>query len=218
MAKEYVPIFYDWLDTTQDLSAEEKGNLIDAIISYAAGCEYEHLLTEKVKIAFRFMKGAVDRSNDISAKRSKAASGDSNENKSEQNETNGNKTEQTETNTNDKDNNKDNNKDKDKDKDNNKKRFTPPSVEDVAAYCRERGNAVDAQAFVSFYESKGWKVGNTPMKSWKAAVQTWERNRSRDAPAYKRTVNAQQFTQRDYSSEDDEVARRMLAMVEEGSA
>lgn len=54
-------------------------------------------------------------------------------------------------------------------------RFTPPTVERVAAYCQERGNKVDAEAFVSFYASKGWKVGNQPMKDWKAAVVTWEK-------------------------------------------
>lgn len=54
-------------------------------------------------------------------------------------------------------------------------RFTPPSVEEVAAYCKERGNQVEAQHFVDFYTSKGWKVGNQPMKDWKAAVRTWER-------------------------------------------
>lgn len=53
-------------------------------------------------------------------------------------------------------------------------RFSPPSVDDVRGYCEERGNAIDPQAFVDFYASKGWKVGNTPMKDWKAAVRTWE--------------------------------------------
>lgn len=53
-------------------------------------------------------------------------------------------------------------------------KFEKPSVEEVAAYCRERGNCVDAQAFVDFYESKGWKVGSTAMKDWRAAVRTWE--------------------------------------------
>lgn len=55
------------------------------------------------------------------------------------------------------------------------RRFTPPTVEDVASYCRERGNAVDAQRFVDFYASKGWKVGNAGMKDWHAAVRNWER-------------------------------------------
>lgn len=55
------------------------------------------------------------------------------------------------------------------------RRFTPPTVDEVAAYCRERGNAVDAQRFVDFYASKGWKVGSSGMKDWHAAVRNWER-------------------------------------------
>lgn len=53
-------------------------------------------------------------------------------------------------------------------------RFTPPSVEEVAEYCRERENRVDPQRFVDFYASKGWLVGRAKMKDWKAAVRTWE--------------------------------------------
>ena len=59
------------------------------------------------------------------------------------------------------------------------RRFTPPSVEDVRAYCKERGNAVDPEAFVDFYTSKGWKVGKNPMKDWQAAVRTWEKSETR---------------------------------------
>ncbi len=63
-------------------------------------------------------------------------------------------------------------------------RFTPPTVDEVRAYCAERGNNVDAQRFVDFYVSKGWKVGKSPMKDWKAAVRNWERGeRERDASA-----------------------------------
>lgn len=57
-----------------------------------------------------------------------------------------------------------------------RKRFTPPSVDEVAAYCRERGNAVDAQRFVDFYAASGWMRGKTPVRDWKACVRTWERN------------------------------------------
>lgn len=53
-------------------------------------------------------------------------------------------------------------------------RFAPPTVDDVRAYCTERGNGVDPQRFVDFYQSKGWKVGNNTMRDWKAAVRTWE--------------------------------------------
>ena len=54
-------------------------------------------------------------------------------------------------------------------------RFTPPTIEEVTAYCKERGNNVDAEQFIAFYSSKGWMVGKNKMKDWKAAVITWER-------------------------------------------
>lgn len=63
-----------------------------------------------------------------------------------------------------------------------RKRFSPPSAAEVREYCRERENAVDAESFVDFYAAKGWKVGNAPMKDWKAAVRTWEKRESRAAP------------------------------------
>ena len=55
-------------------------------------------------------------------------------------------------------------------------RFTPPTVEQVSQYCKERGNNVSAERFVDYYTANGWKVGKNPMKDWKAAVRTWERN------------------------------------------
>ena len=64
------------------------------------------------------------------------------------------------------------------------KRFVKPTLDDVRAYCQERQNNVDPESFVDFYESKGWKVGNQPMKDWKAAVRTWER-RDNNRPRYK---------------------------------
>lgn len=54
-------------------------------------------------------------------------------------------------------------------------RFAPPDLAEVAAYCRERENCVDPQRFVDFYASKGWMVGKSPMKDWRAAVRNWER-------------------------------------------
>lgn len=56
--------------------------------------------------------------------------------------------------------------------------FTPPTYEEVAEYCRERGNGIDAQLFVDHYAANGWVQGKAgkPLKDWKAAVRTWERN------------------------------------------
>lgn len=63
------------------------------------------------------------------------------------------------------------------------KRFKRPTVEEVEAYCKSSGHKVDAANFVDFYESKGWKVGSTSMKCWKAAVRTWARKQQNEQSA-----------------------------------
>lgn len=54
-------------------------------------------------------------------------------------------------------------------------RFKPPTVEEVEEYCTERGNSINAERFIDYYTSNGWKVGKNPMRDWRAAVRTWER-------------------------------------------
>lgn len=57
-------------------------------------------------------------------------------------------------------------------------RFVPPTLEEVAAYVRERGSTIDPQGFIDFYAAKGWMVGRNKMKDWKAAcrnAEKWER-------------------------------------------
>lgn len=79
-------------------------------------------------------------------------------------------------------------------------RFSPPTLEDVSEYCRERGNKVDPHQFIDFYASKGWKVGNQGMKDWKAAVRTWEkRETARSGTPKKNQFN--NFTQNQYDFE-----------------
>ena len=56
------------------------------------------------------------------------------------------------------------------------KRFTPPTLEEVKAYCAERNKGVDPECWMDHYESNGWMVGKNKMKDWKAAVRTWEKN------------------------------------------
>lgn len=57
----------------------------------------------------------------------------------------------------------------------NSSKFIPPTFEEVTEYCSARNNTVNPQAFIDFYESKGWMIGKNKMKDWKAAVRTWER-------------------------------------------
>lgn len=55
-----------------------------------------------------------------------------------------------------------------------KKKFIKPTLEEVRQYCLERKNKIDAEKFIDYYESNGWKVGRNSMKDWKAAIRTWE--------------------------------------------
>lgn len=57
------------------------------------------------------------------------------------------------------------------------KAFTPPSLADVMAYCRERNRGIDPQLWYDHYQANGWMVGKVKMKDWRAAVRTWERQR-----------------------------------------
>lgn len=63
--------------------------------------------------------------------------------------------------------------------------FRKPTFEEVQAYCQERNNGIDPEQFIDYYESKGWVVGKSKMKDWKACVRTWERNRKGKPTAIK---------------------------------
>ena len=56
--------------------------------------------------------------------------------------------------------------------------FTPPTLEEVTAYVRERGSRVDPQGWMDYYAARGWMTGKAVMKDWGAAVRAsepWER-------------------------------------------
>ena len=87
--------------------------------------------------------------------------------------------------------------DKEKDK-KESRRFTPPSLKEVSDYVLENGYAyaVNPEAFIDFYQSKGWKVGNNPMKDWKAAVRTWVRRGN--APRAQKSNKFNEYEQNNY--------------------
>lgn len=107
--------------------------------------------------------------------------------------------------------NTDNKPDINTDKEKAASRFTPPTVDEVKKYCIERGNNIDPESFVDFYESKGWLIGKNKMKDWKAAVRTWEkkeyRKPNRPAPQQPRQETEEERLRR----EQDE---KLLALFE----
>lgn len=87
-----------------------------------------------------------------------------------------------------------------------KERFVKPSIDEIRAYCEERNNGIDAGNFFDFYESKGWKVGSTPMKDWKACVRTWERSRT--------STPKQQTYESTYTDHEREKQKEMANLAE----
>ena len=80
------------------------------------------------------------------------------------------------------------------------KNFKKPTLEEVQEYCRERGNTIDAEYFIDYYESKGWLVGRTKMKDWKAAIRLWEHKSTKKV---------------DKQKEIDEMCKRLAYLDEE---
>ena len=176
MAREYFCAYHSMIRPMQKLSDAERGRLFMALLQYSAGDELIKLQGRE-EIAFDIYAEQIDRDREAyeakcAALRQNGMNGGRPEKPKKPNGFSETKCHQ----------DKDKDKDKGEDKDNStnvesnsaQRRFVPPSVEEVKAYCKERGNSVDAQKFVDFYASKGWKVGNQGMKDWKAAVRTWE--------------------------------------------
>ena len=206
--KKSIVVYDSWGELFLNLSPEEAGELIQMMCAYSFGKEYE--VTEKGTLfaIFTMIKAKLDEDAEAyeeTIKKRSAAGKRGMEKRWNDNTTITNDNNVIEPITND-------NTVKQKitpitvsDKDKKKGgRFAPPSLEEVKAYCQERGNKVDPQQFVDFYTSKGWKVGNQPMKDWKAAVRTWE-TRSGTSPPKKKKFTFDGERDIDYASLEDEL-------------
>lgn len=80
------------------------------------------------------------------------------------------------------------------DKPRKRSKFTPPSVEDVTRYAHENGLTLDAGAFCDYYAAKGWTVGNSSMRDWKAAARNWARRDKQTAGQSRNAIpNADEY-------------------------
>lgn len=79
-----------------------------------------------------------------------------------------------------------------------RKTFHPPTLEEVAEYCRERKNGIDPQEFIDHYSANGWMRGKTKISDWKACVRTWEGKRKERRE--RRPGQAHNHKEREYSA------------------
>lgn len=88
------------------------------------------------------------------------------------------------------------------------KRFTPPTREELIAFCQENGLEIDVDYFLDYYNGNGWMAGKNKMKDWEATVRNWARRENRGSvPQQKqqKVLPAQDFQQRSYEGVQDEI-------------
>ena len=95
--------------------------------------------------------------------------------------------------------------------------FQKPSLEDVRAYCISRSNKVDPEQFFNFYESKGWIIGKSHMKDWRAAVRTWEK-REKEIPQRKRSTRQESVLEHNLKVMDQMYGTNLHAQAYGGQA
>lgn len=177
MAREYFCAYHSYIKQCKGLSDGELGRLFRALLEYSASGKVPEL-NGRESVAFDFMSANIDRD----AESYKDTCNRNRENISK-------RYERIRANTTVYETYQEKEEEKEKEellkkdisneiskKSTRQKKFVPPTVEEVASYCLDRKNKVDAAYFVDHYTSNGWKVGKQNMKDWKAAVRTWERN------------------------------------------
>ena len=165
-----LPSYYDVL---RELPDAERLELYDAMFTFGFTLDDPNDLSPVIKSFFTLIKPTLEKSVRFFSKQKangmKGGAPAGNQNARKQPKNNPNSTQ--------------NKRDSESDSESvmpKRSRFAPPTLDEVQKFCQERGNTVDAEQFCAFYESKGWRVGNQPMKSWQAAVLTWERRERKD--------------------------------------
>lgn len=187
MAKEYIKLWDSYESYFESYSAAEVGRLVLAMMKYKSqGVEPEFSGSEK------FIWPAIRRDIDLDREytEKKQISGKKGGKQNESSQANESKSKQTKA-----------NKSKQKQEYRNigiqdtipptplaggegvSSRFVPPTPQEVDAYCQQRQNGIDGSEFCDFYASKGWMIGKSKMKDWRAAVRTWEKSRQKQTAA-----------------------------------
>ncbi len=162
----------EWYEMISTFSDDVRFELYEMIMEKVFFGEVTFTYSAMATAAFKIISMQIDndfkKATEISEKRREAGriGGEANGSKWKQNQANGSKQKQTEA--------------KEANASGGTRYFQKPTIEEVRSYISEKGYHFDAESFFAFYESKGWKVGNQPMKSWQAACVTWEKKYKQD--------------------------------------
>ena len=177
MGKEYFKVFHSYLKSIEPLGDAERGRLFTAMLEYSiTGIAQE--LSGNERFIFPTIQANMDRETELyknTVERNRINGKYGGRPQNPKNPVGFLKSEKSQ----------DKDKDKDKDKENSisceieqkkSRRFSPPSLADIEAYCLERNSNVDAKAFYDYFSAGGWiDAKGQPVKSWKQKLITWEK-------------------------------------------
>ena len=186
MALEYIPLYYSYRRKLEKLSDQELGRLVRALLQYGETGEAEQLAGRE-SIAFDFIADDIERAKAAYNERCAQNKRNIQKRYADDSEPGTLVYDGIPSYTSEYESYQTKDKDKDKGKDKGKPlpsndgkgdipratRFAPPTLDEVREYCDASGKTVDAERFVDFYSSKGWMVGKSKMKDWRAAVRNW---------------------------------------------
>lgn len=175
-----IMILEENIDSLRKLSTEDLGTLIRALLDTAVGAEPDkNSFSFVVELLYPIMQASVDRIRKVSEMKAEAGRAGGKANRKQTESTALSTASSTDEST---DSSPYHTIPNHTIPENIKGRFTPPTIEDVEAYAEEKGITLDAERFVDYYASKGWKVGTTPMKDWRAAARNWAARDAKEKP------------------------------------
>lgn len=193
MGKSFILYTDQMMALSSVLSAEQLGRLMQVVLTYQATGQEPEAVDADLSVAWAMLKvqfqvndskyqETIEKRREAGRKGGLArVANQANASKTKQEQANGSKCKQNQANQADNDNVNVNVNDNVNDiviRKRTRKVFIKPTLEEVRAYCRERGNGINPEKWMAHYEANGWKVGKaaTPMVDWKACIRTWEGN------------------------------------------
>lgn len=184
MPKAYISLYYSYREQLEILPDDERGKLVIALLDYAQNGTIPELSGASM-MAFAFIKSQIDRD----AEKYEARCTKNRENirkrwnTDDTNEYDGIQSYTKHTKEKEKEKEKESVIGQSETAQTTHTKFRPPTVDEIAAYCQERSNGIDPQRFFDYNEARGWMLGKSKMKDWKATVRTWERGDNASDPS-----------------------------------
>lgn len=78
-----------------------------------------------------------------------------------------------------------------------KEEFTPPALEEIRDYVKEKGYNLDVEKFHRYYTESKWRdARGKQVKNWKLKLMVWDR------PKHSNTNNTNQATKHEYTKSE----------------